>query len=124
MADRNNMNRNLRRAKRNFDRVVEEMGQGGTPVPIDDSSIEALKQALVSEIEKIFTSKFDEMKAEQKISIDPESMNELQGAVTSAVSKMPVPVQQQASAVSYRVDSIVTDREGNILSADIRPVAD
>jgi hypothetical protein len=116
------VNRDLRRAKRNVDRVAKTIGDGGVPVPIDQSSIDALKQALVADIEKIFTSKFEEMKGERKVSIDPASMSELQSAVTGAVSKMPVPVPQEAAPVTYRVDSIVTDREGNILSADIRPV--
>jgi transcription antitermination factor NusG len=107
------VNRDLRRAKRNVDRVAKTIGDGGVPVPIDQSSIDALKQALVADIEKIFTSKFEEMKGERKVSIDPASMSELQSAV---------PVPQEAAPVTYRVDSIVTDREGNILSADIRPV--
>lgn len=119
MADLGKMNRDVRRAKR----MTRMLSETGMPVKIDEASINTLQASLIDGIEKAFAGKLDEMKAEQKLSIDPASIGELQNAVTSAVSKMPVPVQQQQSKpVSYRISSIVTDREGNILSADINPI--
>jgi hypothetical protein len=119
--DLGKVNRDLRRAKR----MARALSENGMPVKIDPASIETLQASLINGIEKAFEGKLDDLKAEQKLSIDPASISELQVAVTSAVSKMPVPVQQQqAKPVSYRINSIVTDREGNILSADIHPIED
>jgi hypothetical protein len=121
MTDLGKMNRDVRRAKR----MTNMLSESGLPVKIDPNSIGELQASLISGIEKAFEGKLDELKAEQKLSIDPASIGELQNAVTSAVSKMPVPVQQQqAKPVSYRINQIVTDREGNILSADINPIED
>ena len=119
--DLGKVNRDLRRAKR----MARALGENGMPVKIDPASIETLQASLINGIEKAFEGKLEDLKAEQKLSIDPTSISELQVAVTSAVSKMPVPVQQQqAKPVSYRINQIVTDREGNILSADINPIED
>ncbi len=109
-----------------------------------DGITEALTTSLVSGIEQAFSGiesalagtqaslagRFDQMteaQRAQQVSIDPQAIGQLQDAVVRAVASiqmpyMPVSERTESKPSRYRVNNVVTDRSGNILSADINPL--
>ena len=97
------------------------------PVIVDRDTINGIVDPLLQAIESM-VARLDkpEVPNEDKTSdiiLELKAMNE---SIVAAVNKLNKPAEEKSKPVkrdpiAYRVENIVSDRSGNILSADIKP---
>lgn len=118
------LSKGARRAKQ----TVNAIKSAGFPVQIDKASIDSMVKMLAAAIEDAVTRVAAEASGGEIIIPEPLSIEDLRSAFSEAVSQLKIdvppapPAKEREPITKYTIDNIVTDRSGNILSADIVPI--